>query len=72
MLAPLVDVTSNYIISGEAKKCQENVAEFAARVMAIIDYFDMNVDIQLTNPRDMTYSMFLYKTSTVVLDYSMT
>ena len=61
MLAPLVEVTSNYIISGEAKKCQENVAEFAAREMAIIDYFDMDVDIQLTNPRDMTYSMFLYK-----------
>ena len=61
MLEPLVEVTSNYIISGEAKKCQENVAEFAARVMAIIDYFDMDVDIQLTNPRDMTYSMFLYK-----------
>ena len=61
MLMPLVEVTSNYIISGEAKKCQENVAEFAARVMAIIDYFDMDVDIQLTNPRDMTYSMFLYK-----------
>ena len=61
MLMPLVEVTSNYIISGEAKKCQESVAEYAARVMAIIDYFDMNVDIQLTNPRDMTYSMFLYK-----------
>ena len=61
MLMPLVEVTSNYIISGEAKKCQENVAEFAARVMAIIDYLDMDVDIQLTNPRDMTYSMFLYK-----------
>lgn len=61
MLMPLVEVTSNYIISGEAKKCQKNVAEFAARVMAIIDYFDMDVDIQLTNPRDMTYSMFLYK-----------
>ena len=61
MLEPLVEVTSNYIISGEAKKCQESVAEYAARVMAIIDYFDMDVDIQLTNPRDMTYSMFLYK-----------
>ena len=61
MLMPLVEVTSNYIISEEAKKCQENVAEFAARVMAIIDYFDMDVDIQLTNPREMTYSMFLYK-----------
>lgn len=61
MLMPLVEVTSNYIISGEATRCQENVAEFAARVMAIIDYFDMDVDIQLTNPRDMTYSMFLYK-----------
>ena len=61
MLMPLVEVTSNYIISGEAKKCQENVAEFAARVMAIIDNFDMDVDIQLTNPRDMVFSMFLYK-----------
>lgn len=61
MLAPFVEVTSNYIISGEAARCQENVAEFAARVMAIIDYFDVVVDIQLTNPRDMVFSMFLYK-----------
>ena len=61
MLMPLVEVTNNYIISGEAARCQENVAEFAASVMRLIDYFDMDVDIQLTNPRDMTYSMFLYK-----------
>lgn len=26
MLMPLVEVTSNYLISGEAKKCQENIA----------------------------------------------
>lgn len=61
MLMPLVEVTSNYIISGEAKKCQENVAEFAASVMRLIDYFGMDVDIQLTNPRDMVFSMFLYQ-----------
>jgi len=58
---PLVEVTSNYIISGEAKKCQENVAEFAASVMKLIEYYDMGVDIQLTNPRDMVFSMFLYQ-----------
>ena len=61
MLMPLVEVTSNYIISGEAKKCQENVAEFAASVMRLIDYYDMGVDIQLTNPRDIVFSMFLYQ-----------
>jgi len=61
MLMPLVEVTSNYIISGEAKKCQENVAEFAASVMKLIEYYDMGVDIQLTNPRDMVFSMFLYQ-----------
>ena len=61
MLMPMVAVTSNYIISGEARKAQENVAEFAARVMGFMEYFGLNVDIQLTNPRDMTYSMFLYK-----------
>ena len=47
MLMPMVAVTSNYIISGEAKKCQENVAEFAAMIMRIIEYYDMGVDIQL-------------------------
>ena len=61
MLMPLVEVTSNYIISGEARKCQENVAEFAAMIMRIIEYYDMDVDIQLTNPRDMVFSMFLYQ-----------
>ena len=68
MLAPLVDVTSNYIISGEAKKCQENVAEFAAQVMQIIDCFEMGVDIQLSNPVDMTYSMYLYKSNQPVIE----
>ena len=58
MLMPLVEVTSNYIISGEAKKCQENIAKFAAMVMRIIEYYDMGVDIQLTNPSDMTFTMF--------------
>lgn len=68
MLAPLVDVTSNYIISGEAKKCQENVAEFAAQVMQIIDCFEMGVDIQLTNPIEMTFSMYLYKSNQPVIE----
>ena len=68
MLAPLVDVTSNYIISGEAKKCQENVAEFAAQVMQIIDCFEMGVDIQLSNPVDMTFSMYLYKSNQPVIE----
>ena len=68
MLAPLVDVTSNYIISGEAKKCQENVAEFAAQVMQIIDCFEMGVDIQLTNPAEMTFSMYLYKTNQPIIE----
>ena len=68
MLAPLVDVTSNYIISGEAKKCQENVAELAAQVMQIIDCFEMGVDIQLSNPVDMTFSMYLYKSNQPVIE----
>ena len=68
MLAPLVDVTSNYIISGEAKKCQENVAEFTAQVMQIIDCFEMGVDIQLTNPIEMTFSMYLYKNNQPVIE----
>lgn len=57
MLAPLVAVTSNYIISGEAKKCQKDVAEFAESVMGTIEYFGLHVDIQLSNPEDMTFSM---------------
>ena len=68
MLAPLVDVTSNYIICGEAQKCQENIAEFAAQVMQIIDCFEMGVDIQLSNPVDMTYSMYLYKSNQPVIE----
>ena len=68
MLAPLVDVTSNYIISGEAKKCQENAVEFAAQVMQIIDCLEMGVDIQLSNPVDMTFSMYLYKSNQPVIE----
>ena len=68
MLAPLADVTSNYIISGEARKAQANVAEFAAQVMQIIDCFEMGVDIQLSNPVDMTYSMYLYKSNQPVIE----
>ena len=65
---PLVEVTSNYIISGEAKKCQENVAEFAAMVIRIIGYFVMDVDIQLTNSRDMVFSMFFFNDEQLILD----
>lgn len=68
MLEPLADVTSNYIISGEARKCQENVAEFAAKVMQIIDHFEMGVDIQLTDPSNMTFSMFLYKNGQPIIE----
>ena len=68
MLAPLVDVTSNYIISGEAKKCQENAVEFAAQVMQIIDCLEMGVDIQLSNPVDMNFSMYLYKSNQPVIE----
>ena len=68
MLMPLVGVTSNYIISGEAKKCQENVAEFAAMIMRIIEYYDMGVDIQLTNPRDMVFSMFFFNDEQLILE----
>ena len=59
MLAPLVAVTSNYIISGEARKCQKDVAEFAEYVMRIIDYYGLNVDIQLTCEDG--FSMILYQ-----------
>ena len=68
MLMPMVEVTSNYIISGEAKKCQENVAEFAAMVMRIIEYYDMNVDIQLTDPSDMTFTMFFFYDEQLILE----
>ena len=68
MLMPLVEVTSNYIISGEAKKCQENVAEFAASVMRFMEYFGLNVDIQLTNPRDMVFSMFFFNDEQLILE----
>ena len=59
MLAPLVAITSNYIISGEARKCQKDVAEFAESVMGTIDYYDLNVDIQLTCEDEL--SMILYQ-----------
>ena len=68
MLMPLVGVTSNYIISGEAKKCQENVAEFAAMIMRIIEYYDMGVDIQLTDPSDMTFTMFFFNDEQLILE----
>ena len=59
MLAPLVAVTSNYIISGEARKCQKDVAEFAEYVMRTIDYFGLYVDIQLACEDG--FSMILYQ-----------
>ena len=59
MLEPLTAVTSNYIISGEAKKCQKDVAEFAEYVMRIIDYYGLIVDIQLTCEDG--FSMILYQ-----------
>ena len=65
---PVVEVTSNYIISGEAKKCQENIAKFAAMVMRIIEYYDMGVDIQLTNPSDMTFTMFFFNDEQLILE----
>ena len=68
MLMPLVEVTSNYIISGEAKKCQENVAEFAAMIMKLIGYYDMDVDIQLTDPSDMTFTMFFFNDEQLILE----
>ena len=68
MLAPLVEVTSNYIISGEAKKCQENVAEFAAKVMGFMEYFGLNVDIQLTDPSKMTFTMFFFNDEQLILE----
>ena len=68
MLMPMVAVTSNYIISGEAKKCQENVAEFAARIMGFMEYFGFNVDIQLTNSRDMVFSMFFFNDEQLILE----
>ena len=68
MLMPMVEVTSNYIISGEAKKCQENIAEFAAMVMRIIEYYDMGVDIQLTDPSKMTFTMFFFNDEQLILE----
>ena len=59
MLAPLAAVTSNYIISREARKCQKDVAEFAEYVMRTIDYYGLNVDIQLTSEDG--FSMILYQ-----------
>ena len=68
MLMPLVEVTSNYIISGEARKSQENVAEFATGVMRFIEYFGFNVDIQLTDPSDMTFTMFFFNDEQLILE----
>ena len=33
---PLVEVTSNYIISGEAQKCQENVEKSTGIVTVLV------------------------------------
>ena len=68
MLIPMVEVTSNYIISGEARKAQENVTEFATGVMRFMEYFGLNVDIQLTNPRDMTFTMFFFNDEQLILE----
>ena len=68
MLMPLVEVTSNYIISGEAQKCQENVVEFATSVMGFMEYFGLNVDIQLTDPSDMTFTMFFFNDEQLILE----
>ena len=68
MLMPLVEVTSNYIISGEAKKCQKDVAEFAAIVMGFMEYFGLSVDIQLTNPSDMTFTIFFFNDEQLILE----
>ena len=68
MLMPMVEVTSNYIISGEAKKCQENVVEFAARVMGFMEYSGLNVDIQLTDPSKMTFTMFFFNDEQLILE----
>ena len=68
MLMPLVGVTSNYIISGEAKKCQDNVAEFATSVMGFMEYFGLNVDIQLTDPSNMTFTMFFFNDEQLIIE----
>ena len=68
MLMPMVAVTSNYIISGEARKPQENVAEFATSVMGFMEYFGLNVDIQLTAPSDMVFSMFFFNDEQLILE----
>ena len=68
MLMPMVEVTSNYIISGEARKAQENVAEFATSVMGFMEYFGLNVDIQLTDPSNMTFTMFFFNDEQQILE----
>ena len=68
MLMPMVAVISNYIISGEARKSQENVAEFATSVMGIMEYFGLNVDIQLTDPSKMTFTMFFFNDEQLILE----
>lgn len=68
MLMPMVAVTSNYIISGEARKAQENVSEFATGVMGFMEYFGLNVDIQLTDPSNMTFTMFFFNDEQLILE----
>jgi len=36
--------------------------------MQIIDHFEMGVDIQLTDPSNMTFSMFLYKNGQPIIE----
>ena len=68
MLMPMVEVTSNYIISGEARKAQKNVAELATSVMGFMEYFGLNVDIQLTDPSNMTFAMFFFNDEQLILE----
>ena len=68
MLMPMVAVISNYIISGEARKAQENVAEFATGVIILMEYFELNVDIHLTDPSDMTFTMFFFNDEQLILE----
>jgi hypothetical protein len=68
MLMPMVAVTSNYIICGEARKAQENVAEFATGVMRFMEYFGLSVDIQLTDPSKMTFTMFFFNDEQLILE----
>jgi hypothetical protein len=37
-------------------------------VMRIIEYYDMNVDIQLTDPSNMTFTMFFFNDEQLILE----